>query len=247
MKSESKYLFIFDFDNTLLNGTAINHLIRLYLNDEVKKSLKDKYKSGINLIDNIKTAFNEMKKINIGFPQIKEAVEKMEMNKGFEQLFESLRSNKDSFVNIIISGGIDLFIKWVTDRYKISDLITLFLANEAEESSEELIKVTQTNVHNCNLCNTFQCKKDILSTYIDGYKKENNKEFDIITYIGDGENDYCPATLLRVQDILFVKEGWSLHELLKKINFLNLKCKIQYWKDGTDINNYLVNNLVITN
>ncbi len=33
-------LIIFDFDNTILNGTAINHLIRLFLSEDMKKTLK---------------------------------------------------------------------------------------------------------------------------------------------------------------------------------------------------------------
>lgn len=41
-------------------------------------------------------------------------------------------------------------------------------------------------------------------------------QFERVCYFGDGTNDYCPALLLRKEDILFVRKGYSLEKIVAK-------------------------------
>jgi pyridoxal phosphate phosphatase PHOSPHO2 len=52
-------------------------------------------------------------------------------------------------------------------------------------------------------------------------------------YAGDGENDFCPATILKAKDVLFPRNNYPLSNYIfnngcKK----ELKCQHVSWDDG---------------
>lgn len=95
------------------------------------------------------------------------------------------------------------------------------------------------NKHECNICAKNLCKGKILSEEI---LIRHNKPYthkNVIIYIGDGGNDFCPSTKLTENDYVFVRqfsESKGLEEKLK-IDGHKLKCNILKWKNGADLLN----------
>lgn len=52
------------------------------------------------------------------------------------------------------------------------------------------------------------CKKIAIS------ENFNLDEYNNVCYFGDGTNDFCPARLLKKNDTLFVRKGFSLEKIL---------------------------------
>ncbi len=171
--------------------------------------------------------YHKMRDENIELNQIKEIIDKCELNPGFTELFDLIKENKDKFDCIIVSGANTLFVKWIIEKNGLSDIFIDFFSNIAEPCAENLIKIEQANYHSCNTCDESMCKKLIVEEYI------VNKQYDRLLYLGDGSNDYCPATMFREKDYLFPRENFALFNKLYKKNFINqLKCNVIPWKSG---------------
>ncbi|CAO3653072.1 unnamed protein product [Cunninghamella blakesleeana] len=58
-------------------------------------------------------------------------------------------------------------------------------------------------------------------------------------YVGDGKNDYCPATRLRESDRMFVRCGKKLHTYLQNDEKLMsaIKANITYWETSDIVRN----------
>lgn len=53
-----------------------------------------------------------------------------------------------------------------------------------------------------------------------------------IVYVGDGNNDYCPATRLKPHDYLLCRRGYGLERRIQKEGpSAALGCKVLYWMD----------------
>jgi pyridoxal phosphate phosphatase PHOSPHO2 len=62
---------------------------------------------------------------------------------------------------------------------------------------------------------------------------ENRKNYiDKVVYVGDGENDYCPALSLNYNDVLFPREKWGLHKKIEEGSKEDLKCRMVLWSSG---------------
>ena len=85
--------------------------------------------------------------------------------------------------------------------------------------------------HNCpNICALNLCKGIALNAFIE------DQSFDQIIYCGDGRNDYCPATHLGSNDLLFMRKdlGLSKH-MTKDGNKERIKCKLVEWCDHDEL------------
>ena len=96
------------------------------------------------------------------------------------------------------------------------------------DSATDRLLIEQLNPGvGCKLRPGHMCKGTILDKWV----KEKGG-YDVVAYAGDGVNDFCPLTRLRVEDFAFVREGFSLQKSLKKPeNIGKLKCSVTYWSD----------------
>ncbi len=173
-----------------------------------------------------------MKEENIPLEIIKSIVEDIPFNPGYKELFELIKSNKDKFDTLIISGANTLFLEWILQKQELTDLFPTYYSNWAEPSEELVIKIRQHHEHDCPTCDESQCKRLILLNHFE----KNNLQFEDyakIIYAGDGDNDYCVATILREGDILFPRANFPLNRKLHQKGFVkNLKSEIYVWDDG---------------
>lgn len=229
IKDNKKILFAFDLDYTILNKNS-DHVILRLLSDEANKFLDEIKKSSDNWANHMQEVYKKMKNENIKINQIKEIVENINFNPGFKELFEFIKSNKDKIDVIIISGANTLFIQWLLEKNNLNDLVSNYYSNWAQFDEELVIKIKGHHTHDCDLCDKSQCKRLILINHLESC---DNSNYSKIIFAGDGENDYCPATLLKENDVLFPRKDFPLsNKLYNKGYIKNLKCSHVVWEDG---------------
>lgn len=236
-----KILFIFDFDHTIVERNSDYEILPL-LSDNSKKILSPKYENSKNWANYMQEVYKMMKADNIGINQIKDIVENLEFNKGYKELFNILRENKNKIDTLIISGANTLFLKWAIEKNNLIDLFPLYYSNWAEPNEEFLIKIEAHHTHDCKECDKSQCKRIILKNHFKNITINENQydTYKNILYAGDGTNDYCAARILREQDILFPRANFPLEKKLYEMDHIkNLKCKVHVWEDAFKIIEHL--------
>ena len=231
MDTKAKILLVFDMDYTILQEVADLEVIKLLPPVKIEESRR-------NWANYMQMVYIMMNSHNIKIEQIKNVVENIPLNEGFPEIFEFIRQNKEKFETLIVSGANTLYIQWLIQFRKLEEVIDGYFSNYAEPSEEMLIKIRPNHEHACVLCRRHlsQCKKKILEEYIT-LKRSNNKDFEYssIVYVGDGENDFCPSTILGVNDLLFPREEFELHHMITRGKHEKLSCKIHPWKSGNKV------------
>ena len=218
----TKNLIIFDLDFTILSENS-DHVILDLLSDKSREEVKEIEKTSRNWAKHMQKVFLKMKEENVNIEQVKNIIDNIKFNDGFNELFSIISENKDKVDSIIVSGANTLFLKWVISRHNLSNIFDTYYSNPAEEHNDYLIKIDQTNIHNCENCDDSQCKRIVVDQYI----KNKNLKYERIFYLGDGNNDYCPALLFNEKDYLFPRENFPLfNKLFTKNNKNNLKCNL---------------------
>ena len=235
--NKKKILVVFDFDHTIIKGSSWSHPIKNLLTSNEMLLIRERLNKNENYLDIFRDVLLKIKNTGTSFNKVKEIVEKIPLNDGFEDLFKFIGEMKANYKVIMISGTISVFIKWILDRNKISHIFEDIYSHKSEFDEEKNLKISQIHNHECTICNTSQCKGLIMREYL----KMNEQMISEIIYIGDGDNDYCPSLILSDKDILFPRKNWGLHQKIRNENlFEKIKCKIVYWNTGEIIKKELI-------
>eukprot|EP00514_Thraustochytrium_sp_LLF1b_P010718 CAMPEP_0184558580 /NCGR_PEP_ID=MMETSP0199_2-20130426/45837_1 /TAXON_ID=1112570 /ORGANISM="Thraustochytrium sp., Strain LLF1b" /LENGTH=201 /DNA_ID=CAMNT_0026955819 /DNA_START=68 /DNA_END=669 /DNA_ORIENTATION=+ len=142
----------------------------------------------------------------------------------------------------IVSDANEFFIKAFLEKEQLSDLVTHVTTNLSYTSGpNEHLRVKPYHQgpkpHGCELCPPNLCKGLVLQDHIQVLKP--NKR---VVYVGDGSGDFCPATRLRHDDILLVREDPTYTSALglskrieKKKETYPLAAKVVKWQTGTQV------------
>jgi len=84
------------------------------------------------------------------------------------------------------------------------------------------------------------CKGHIL----DEHCQKSNIKYDVVAFVGDGENDFCPTLRLQEYDIVFPRRGFPLDEHITKGRD-KVRARVRPWDTGFDIINALKEVLMI--
>jgi 2,3-diketo-5-methylthio-1-phosphopentane phosphatase len=227
-----KILFIFDLDNTILKHTTDYEVIKLIPQVEIDENY-------FNWAKYMQKMYLKMKENQVKLEQIKKVVESIPLNEGFSEIFEFLRKNKEKFEILIVSGANTLYIQWIIEYHKINDIVDDYFSNYAQPDEELLIKISPNHIHDCSDCiqDLSQCKKKVLEEFLSSKKiKDKENFYSSIVYVGDGSNDFCPSTMLGINDLLFPREEYQLHKMICQDIFnKKIKCAIHPWKSGGKI------------
>ena len=138
--------------------------------------------------------------------------------------------------------NINNYIYNYNDNYNYKTLI------ESPYLKEGNVKCNQ---YKNNLCSPHMCKGYVIDNKVLN-NNNNDCNYDIIVYIGDGKGDYCSLTRLRKEnDFAFVRKGFTLDKIINNnYNYNNFqpisvaidkikldKNSILYWKDGSELSN----------
>jgi len=74
------------------------------------------------------------------------------------------------------------------------------------------------------------CKGHIL----DEHRRLSGVKYDVVAYVGDGANDFCPTLRLRETDIVFPRRGYSLEKYIAEGRD-KVTATVRPWDTGLDI------------
>ncbi|CAD8120106.1 unnamed protein product [Paramecium sonneborni] len=228
---KKRFLFIFDFDNTIVNDNTDTYIWKLL--PQGQKSLPSQFEKEKHWNKFMRKVLQFYYHNDISVQQIKSCLQEMELTQGFGELFDFIRTNKEQIECIIASDSNTYFIDSILDKQGFKDVIDKIYTNPVQIIDDMEISIFPYHKNDCeSTCPRNMCKRTII---MDNYQLTN---YEKVCYFGDGKNDYCPGTILRNEDIIFVRKGYGLEKLIQKKDLL---CEKVYFESGIDCINRLKN------
>lgn len=222
----------FDFDHTIisLNSDIVARdlIPKSYTIPDRVKKLYDAENGWTQYMGEI---FKILHQTNISKKDIVTAITAIPEVTGMVELIRNLSTM--NFDIIIISDSNTEFIRSWNDANGISHLISNVYSNPASFDKNGLLtilpfhKQTTCRMSQMNLCKGQVLEEHIARNATDGIK------FDKVFYMGDGRNDFCPITKLRVEDFGCARVGFKLPNLLEESSIV--KAETLLWENGIDL------------
>eukprot|EP00924_Labyrinthula_sp_SR-Ha-C_P014589 augustus_masked-scaffold_34-processed-gene-2.34-mRNA-1 protein AED:0.62 eAED:0.62 QI:0/-1/0/1/-1/1/1/0/244 len=231
-----KLILIYDFDWSLVNENSDTFIFELQ--STIKNELRDAYKGGKMTWTELMDHFVVRLQKEHGF-SIDDIKQKIGDIPYFPEMLEVLALCKEKgSSSYIASDANDVYIDAFLSRHRVGNLIDAVFTNPTTiEENTGILRIHPLipieKLHGCNLCSANMCKGQILESII----QEAHDEAVRIIYIGDGSNDFCPATRLKETDILCMRTAIGDREtgLSKKVRQKGqLQCAITEWTNGAE-------------
>ena len=237
--TESKYLFVFDFDKSFTEQDS-DHLVMLLASKKLFNKIKLN-KEKLQFTDLMAYLASELFNQGVTRQQILEALPKLLIHDSIKKILEFTRSLNATV--IILSDANSIYIDTILKSRNFDGFVSRVITNPAHFTREGKLIIErhtkESNPHNCpNVCALNLCKGQELMKFIE------DQEFTRIFYIGDGKNDFCPSSRLNENDVTFVRTGLALESYIsEKSKFDRIKAQVVYWDNADDIYKWLISNL----
>lgn len=235
-------LVAFDFDHTVVDSNTDLVVRDLIDNAKISDEVNKLYKSS-GWISYMQEIFHILHANGLKKADIKSAIENIEEVAGLKSLIQRLHGSGCVDV-IVISDSNSTFIKYWCDYHGITDCIKRVYTNYAEFNNDDVLKIQPYHHQkSCRLSSENLCKGDILEEFVRNEQETNNVFYEIVFYVGDGQNDICPVLRLGCQDFGFARRGYRMHKEID--NVLNaehkplMDAKLLVWNDGHDLTNHI--------
>ena len=232
-----KALVALDFDHTVVDDNTDTYVMKLSTGGVLPKEVEVKMKAGF-WTDFMNEVFKYLhEQCHVRKKDYERTLAEIPLTPGFLDLFKFFQENNRFIDCIIISDSNEWFIDFILELHGIRDVAERVFTNEAKFEQNSLLRIFPHHQHDHKACPVNMCKRKVLENYI-AEKKSQGVVYSHIFYVGDGGNDYCPATILTENDTLFAREGYSLHRKLVKLQEKGeslVTCNVNYWKGGQEI------------
>ncbi|CAO3650583.1 unnamed protein product [Cunninghamella echinulata] len=228
MKAENN-LAVFDFDWSLIEQDSDYWTLKQFATTQWQE-----YESSnreIQWTDFIDQVLCQLQDQGVEIERLEQRLQKIPFTPAMIATLKSL--NEHGTKVVIMSDANTFFIDTILKAYGVSHLVHDIITNPAYYDEKNRIRVNRRVLktdpqHQCpNVCAVNICKGQELDKYI-----QMNGPFRKIMYVGDGKNDFCPATRLRENDRMFVRVGKGLYGYLQNDEMAKgaIKAKVTYWE-----------------
>ncbi|KAL1924986.1 uncharacterized protein VTP21DRAFT_4640 [Calcarisporiella thermophila] len=235
-----RVLALFDFDWSLVEGDTDKQTISL----SPASAAKQLELSGtVQWTDLQHELLGEMHEQGITKVDIENALKLMVME---PDMLEALHILHTAGVEmVIISDSNTFYIDTILKHYNIAHYFSKIITNPAHFDASGRLCVRRYEdgtAHGCSICPVNLCKGKELIEYV---KERGN--FTRMIYLGDGLNDFCPATKLH-NGTLLCRKNHSLYRLLQdgagcsmKVEdpWKLLKAQVVYWDNAAQVLEYV--------
>lgn|SRR5574344_887346 len=206
-------IIVSDFDGTITTKDALYEFMEKYAD---KKWLEIEQNWRLHKMNSQDCLIEEFNLIpNLSAELIDNFIDTVKIDSYFIEFNEIRLKNNVDF--LIVSDGLDYFIKKILQKNKIKNI--KIISNHAEFQSEKFLIKFPNKAESCTQ-QAGTCKCNVI--------KNLKKQYKEIYYIGDGNSDKCVANKV---DYLFAKS-----ELLEYCNHVNINC-IEF-KNFKEVINY---------
>ncbi|XP_044522452.1 pyridoxal phosphate phosphatase PHOSPHO2 [Gracilinanus agilis] len=234
-----KTLLVMDFDHTIIDDNSDTWIVKCAPEKKLPQELIDSYQKG-KWNEYMGRVFKYLGDKSVEEGEIKKTMIKMPFTEGMLELINFIGKNKDLYDCIIISDSNTAFIDWILKAANVDSVFDKVFTNPAAFSRDGFLILEGFHVHECDYCPKNLCKKKVLIEFIDKQSQKGVK-YSQINYIGDGENDFCPITSLKKNDVAFARKGFTLYKMLSEPSqeLVPVESSVVGWSSGIEILSYL--------
>jgi len=232
-----KHLFIFDFDQTIIDLDSEFSMVEKYAPDLYKELNGDLYVKD-HWIDFNNYIYTRIVQNGYTYEEVLNHFNSLKLSPNMEELFDYIRQNREKYEVIIITGNNEQVIHIVLSSHKIKDCFDHILCNKSVRDEKNIFKISSVNekYEHCEDDKPFLCK----SLFFEDFIKDKKDNFDKIFYTCDGTNDFCLSKKLGKNDVIFPRVNYSLYKILfEKNGKKEIKAEIIPWNNGKDIYEYI--------
>ncbi|XP_076012436.1 pyridoxal phosphate phosphatase PHOSPHO2 [Genypterus blacodes] len=229
-----KTLMVFDFDHTVVDDNSDTWVKRCLPDQNLPNSLTSSYREG-HWTEFMGRVMNYIGDQEVGPDRVRSVLETIPFTGGMMDLLSFISEHKSTIDCIVISDSNTMFIDWILQAAGVQTAVDQVFTNPARLNELGYMEIQHYHSHDCARCPVNLCKKNVLEVYL-SEKSNGGVEYERIFYVGDGRNDFCPATCLRGNDVVMPRRGYTLEKLLKRqTDEAPLRARVAAWSSGSDI------------
>uniref|UniRef100_A0A1B6M9F2 Pyridoxal phosphate phosphatase PHOSPHO2 n=1 Tax=Graphocephala atropunctata TaxID=36148 RepID=A0A1B6M9F2_9HEMI len=234
-----RLLVAFDFDHTMVEENSDIVARKLIHVDLVPETVRKLYQTS-GWTQYMAEIFKLLYNNKVKKETILDAMKKLTPTPNMLELLKWLKVEGHEM--IIISDSNSVFIEEWLQKKNLQDFIKHVFTNPASFDENGLLTIRPYQDQDwCDMSTRNLCKGYILETYLKERQAEG-ASFDAIVYVGDGQNDLCPALKLSEHDFVFPRAGFQLENSLKDPTLgEKLAAKVYTWTSAEEIRNNLEN------
>jgi len=238
-KQVEQQLIVFDFDWSLGDQDSDRWIFEV-LAPDIRRKLKDlNRKENAEWTDLVALGLRELHERGSTREDIEGALRSMPFHPAMIRGVKTIKAAANPQTTFLcLSSANTVFISTILESKGLEDLFTEIVTNPAEWDPSGLLKLKRYidpsgPQHNCPIgCDPNICK----GSEFDAFLKRRGTDYDRIIYVGDGTNDFCPATRLRSQDMVLCRRHRGLERRITRDGErLGLKCQVRYWAGAWEV------------
>ncbi|KAF8623090.1 hypothetical protein AX15_006501 [Amanita polypyramis BW_CC] len=225
-------LVVFDFDWSMADQDTDRWIFEV-LAPDLRRKMED-LKHRVQWTDLVAECLVNAHERNIPREHIENALRIMPFHPAMVRAVKNLKAAGNTTF-LCLSNSNSVFISTILQDKKLTDVFHEIITNPADWDESGLLKVCRRvdpkgPKHSCKVgCSPNMCKGEEL----DAYLARHGTQFDRITYIGDGENDFCPVLRLRSQDQVLCRNLRGLSRRIAREG--GLQCQVKYWSEAWEV------------
>lgn len=207
----AKILFVFDFDNTLVDDNTDTWVMKLRPDLGLQEKLRDlrrQFSCWTDLMDHV---FSELHRAGCRREEVLEHMGRLAV---YDQALLALRAVGECVWAdaIIVSDSNSVFIDHILQQCGLEGIPKEILTNPAYFDSTGRLHVQWFHRHCCPTCSTSpnMCKGTILTDFL----SRQHEPYGCVVYVGDGRGDYCPCLKMTERDAVLCRKGYSLARMI---------------------------------
>lgn len=226
------YLFLFDFDETLAVRSSCYPIEELAPDREKLHldQIDHRYEKIHHCWNRRMTEVHErLAEQGIHSQQLIETFRTLELSPGTEELFRAINARHHRIV--IVSNAYDLLVEECLREHNLLQYVEKIESNPVRQIEPIMVidEHTDPSLNQCQLCDPNLCKGSVIEQYRHRTPDQG------LVFVGDGDNDVCPALRLDQSDYVFAKidptgeKVYQMYELLKTRYADRLKTELRTW------------------
>ncbi|XP_056153714.1 probable phosphatase phospho1 [Lampris incognitus] len=237
-----RFLVLFDFDETIVNESSDDAVVRAAPGQQLPDWLKDSYREG-HYNEHMQRVLAYMAEQGVSEDSIRSAVENIPPTPGLQILLQFLLTHQQDFELVVVSDANMYFIETWLEHATVRHLFQRIFTNPASFDAAGRLVLLPFHSHSCPRCPENMCKQVIVREYLARQQEERGGvPFQRVLYIGDGANDVCPSLALGPRDTAFPRRNFPMHQLLEKMQQCQpaaFKANLVPWISGEDVVGHL--------
>ncbi|XP_066554671.1 putative phosphatase phospho1 isoform X2 [Amia ocellicauda] len=235
---DKKFLIFFDFDETIVDESSDDSVVRAAPGQVLPGWLKETYREG-HYNEFMCRVLAYMGEQGVREEAIRGVIEKIPVSPGIPAVFQFLKAHQELFEIVLVSDANVYFIEAWLRAVGWRPLFRRIISNPASFNTCGHLVLQPFHTHSCPRCPANMCKRKIVREYLAQRAEERGgRPFERVFYVGDGANDYCPSVVLGPGDTAFPRREYPMHRHIVDMQRTQpgvFQATVVPWQSGEDI------------